>query len=512
MKFLNGLFVICLIVSCGGKPQESLPPPADAALFEENSLLPKNMNRELWQRLHGVWTEEEPLKPYYTEGFMQQYAGPAELGLPDKTFAVTAGLPLVFRYRCFYIDENGRFIYEVRTPLTIDKYIIKSVAAFKEGRAVIRLQSADTKNKSRLTVLFNADDSSYIELPGSEPSLAFVRIAAPAPTVVELNYTAEEELLYTDQNASEQFYPEALPLPPLEALPEPIFERSKMVALFTASAADVKTFPLLLTLFRYFVREYNGLNLIEPEPDFSAHIFEHAFYPNIVYNKRPDSIGLFGAGSRDELIGALLSGEKELIFISMPVQEKELPAGGDRLVSEIIGYTALVFLTDNDNPVNNLNSGRLQEIYSGALTNWRSVGGDDAAILIYQQPAEDDATAALKHLVLKDRPLMAAPAAPARYYGEDRRPLPLTGGTNVLGYGYADSLSALPDKLKLKMLAVDGVMPGRESIADGSYPYGFALYAVYNKYYADSRIPDFVGWLKTDGTAHSLLEAAGLYP
>jgi len=47
---------------------------------------------------------------------------------------------------------------------------------------------------------------------------------------------------------------------------------------------------------------------------------------------------------------------------------------------EPIAWDALAVITHPDNPVNNLSLGQVKKIYSGEITNWKSVGGKDAPI------------------------------------------------------------------------------------------------------------------------------------
>lgn len=53
-------------------------------------------------------------------------------------------------------------------------------------------------------------------------------------------------------------------------------------------------------------------------------------------------------------------------------------------------WDALVAITHRDNPIRNINLDQLKGIYTGSLTNWSQLGGDDRAInmLIHRDPLE----------------------------------------------------------------------------------------------------------------------------
>lgn len=50
---------------------------------------------------------------------------------------------------------------------------------------------------------------------------------------------------------------------------------------------------------------------------------------------------------------------------------------GDRWLLTPFATDALVFVVNADNPVNGLTTEQLQKIYTGEITNWSQVGGED---------------------------------------------------------------------------------------------------------------------------------------
>ena len=52
----------------------------------------------------------------------------------------------------------------------------------------------------------------------------------------------------------------------------------------------------------------------------------------------------------------------------------------EELVKVPIGKEAFVFFENKDNPVTNLSSKQIRDIYSGKITNWKEVGGKDEKI------------------------------------------------------------------------------------------------------------------------------------
>jgi len=50
-----------------------------------------------------------------------------------------------------------------------------------------------------------------------------------------------------------------------------------------------------------------------------------------------------------------------------------------------IGTEAFVFFVHKDNPIDSLTVEQIKGIYSGEITNWSEVGGDDEKIVAFQR-------------------------------------------------------------------------------------------------------------------------------
>ena len=182
---------------------------------------------------------------------------------------------------------------------------------------------------------------------------------------------------------------------------------------------------------------------------------------------------------------ALIEKEADLLLVYEADEsiKKQIQQSGVELEYHPIGRDALVFLTNQENPVISLTTRQIQDIYQGKITNWSALGGEDKTIEAYQRPEKSGSQALMVKLVMKDLPLMEAPT--------DRYPAGMgdlidvlatyENKGNALGYSvyyYASNMYALPE---LRLLAVDGVTPSSETIADASYPFLNEFYAVIRK-------------------------------
>ena len=98
----------------------------------------------------------------------------------------------------------------------------------------------------------------------------------------------------------------------------------------------------------------------------------------IHHNKTVESFEKFISGENDILLGVDYSDE---------LLAKAKNSGID-LVKKEVTREAFVFLINKNNPVKNLTIEQIKNIYSGKITNWSQVGGDDAPINAYQRNSD----------------------------------------------------------------------------------------------------------------------------
>lgn len=171
----------------------------------------------------------------------------------------------------------------------------------------------------------------------------------------------------------------------------------------------------------------------------------------------------------------LMWGGAELLIAAEPAeviwQEKE--ESGFEWEMEPFAVDGLVFIVNADNPVDNLTTEQVQKIYTGEITNWSEVGGDDLPIVPFQRNAEAGSQTAMLKLVMGDLPMMEAPADYVRGEMGDliEAVAAFDGSANAIGYTvyyYANDMKMAEG---LKILSIDGVEPCDETIRSGDYPF-----------------------------------------
>lgn len=228
---------------------------------------------------------------------------------------------------------------------------------------------------------------------------------------------------------------------------------------------------------------------------------------------REEVSGLINFNRTTQSFRNLREGLCDIVIAAEPKAEvfDEMAHAAFPYLMETIAKEALVFVVNADNPVNSLTSEQLQGIYSGEITNWKEVGGEDLPIVAYQRIENSGSQVMVEAQVMRGTPMMEAPKEfrPAEM-GELIDVIASYRNTaDSIGYSVYYYVHNMYMQEGIKLLKIDGVEPTNASIADGSYPWRQPFYAVIRADEpADSPARRLYDWLTTD-EGRALIEEAG---
>ncbi len=161
-----------------------------------------------------------------------------------------------------------------------------------------------------------------------------------------------------------------------------------------------------------------------------------------------------GSGSG---ITAVSEGRCDIGLASRALKDDEKAAG---LKETVLALDGIAIIVNPENKVSDLTVEQIAKIYTGEITNWKDVGGDDAEIVLVGREAGSGTRDGFESITgTKDS---------CKY----RQELTSTGDviTTVAGnpnaIGYA-SLASIKDTVKA--ISVNGVAPSEATVSDGSY-------------------------------------------
>jgi len=208
-------------------------------------------------------------------------------------------------------------------------------------------------------------------------------------------------------------------------------------------------------------------------------------------------------------------GSARLLVAAEPPQEVlERMEAEDKWLFTPFAVDALVFVVNEDNPVDGLTAQQVQQIYAGEITNWKEVGGADLDIVPFQRNSEAGSQTMLKKLVMTDLPLMDPPT---KWVSDSMSGIleavrEYDNSSAAIGYTVYYYANDMEMAKGLKVLAIDGVLPSAEAIRAGDYPFLSPYYVTIAEDEAqDSPVRILYDWiLGPDG--QKLAELEGYVP
>lgn len=218
----------------------------------------------------------------------------------------------------------------------------------------------------------------------------------------------------------------------------------------------------------------------------------------------------------------LINDEVDLIVVTEPSKEELELAKQKGVELEVIPVVkeGFVFYVNSKNPVSSLTKDQIQGIYSGEITNWKEVGGEDKEITPYQRPVNSGSQTGMLSLVMTDKKLMtpkkenlvqtmAEIVNLVSQYNNDM---------DAIGYSYYYYAKTMYETIdntvasNIKFISVDGIEPSNENIQNGTYPYTTAYYIVINKVDGEESPARILANQMLSARGQQVAESAGYVP
>ncbi|MCS6807608.1 MAG: phosphate ABC transporter substrate-binding protein [Bacteroidota bacterium] len=210
-------------------------------------------------------------------------------------------------------------------------------------------------------------------------------------------------------------------------------------------------------------------------------------------------------------ISALINGTTDICSSSRPIKPNEV-----KQLREKYQYNGLEIRVARDgiavylnaaNPVQNLTVGQVKRIFTGEITNWKELGGNDAKIVLYSRENNSGTYEFFKEHVLQKQDF--APHT-QHMVGTGALVNAVAKDPNAIGFGGI----AYASGVKPAALAFNEysryVLPTEENILNGTYPVSRLLY-FYMKERPHGYTKQFIDWvLSKEG--QSVVKEVGYLP
>ena len=211
-------------------------------------------------------------------------------------------------------------------------------------------------------------------------------------------------------------------------------------------------------------------------------------------------ISVTGGGSGTG-IAALINKTVDIANASRKIKDEELgeaKSNGVEPVEHIIARDAIAVIVNPENPVSQLTLKQISDIYTGKITNWSEIGGEDRPIVRLSRETNSGT-----HVYFLETVIRLGNSKDKTLFSMDTLLLPSSEGIiaevrqnpNAIGY---DGLGYVPKDLKMIAIAQEEggsyVLPAIETVNDKSYPIARDLY-MYTNGEPTGVVKNYLDWI-----------------
>jgi len=227
-------------------------------------------------------------------------------------------------------------------------------------------------------------------------------------------------------------------------------------------------------------------------------------------------ISVTGGGSGTG-IASLINATVDIANASRQIKSEEIEqakANGIEPMEHIIARDAIAVIVNPENPVRELTLKQISDIYSGKISNWTEVGGEDRPIVRLSRETNSGT-----HVYFLETVLRLNSKEDKTFFSMDTLLLPSSEGIiaevrqnpNAIGY---DGLGYVPDDLKMIAIAeTDGgayVLPSIPTVNDKTYPIARDLY-MYTDGQPEGLLKEYLDWIMSS-EAQAIVAELGFVP
>lgn len=212
------------------------------------------------------------------------------------------------------------------------------------------------------------------------------------------------------------------------------------------------------------------------------------------------------SGSGDG-VRSLLHAGCQVATMSRFLKQEEFATAVDQgicPVPHVVAMDAVAVIVHPSNPIRSLSVAQLRGVFSGRVDNWKELGGPDLPVVRVCRDASSGTHETFEELVLGGARLTADAERVVSNQSAHQRVEARPGAIGYVGLAFLDK--------SVKSLAVDDVLPTRNTVTSGRYPLARPLYFFTDGFPSvGTHLHSFVSLhLTRDG--HNIIHSIGFVP
>ena len=206
----------------------------------------------------------------------------------------------------------------------------------------------------------------------------------------------------------------------------------------------------------------------------------------------------------------LINGEADIILTHRTISPDEkayADAGSVALNETSIALDALVFIVNPSNSVKSLTVEQVQKIYTGEITHWSEVGGNNANIDVFTRPRNSGSEEVFRTLVMHgiepfDFPAVSEIGGMAQVFGEVRN----SNGICYTFNNYKDMIVRVSDS-EVPKIAINNIFPDENTVKSKTYPFISEVHvAIRSDLDRNSMAYKLYEWLQSEDAKSTIIE------
>lgn len=193
-------------------------------------------------------------------------------------------------------------------------------------------------------------------------------------------------------------------------------------------------------------------------------------------------------------LAALMAGQCNVAAASRPPIKDELELAKTRNVElndYVIGSYSIAVIVNSGCPVSDLKREQVRDIFTGALQNWKDVGGPDAPIHIFSRDPISGTALGFKELAMDNKPYASGEKTFTNYNAIAQA---VAQDANGIGYCSIE----LTGTSGVKALSIGGIGPTVASVNEGKYPYARVLHFYTSKGNEEPAAKEFIDFVQSE--------------
>ncbi len=264
---------------------------------------------------------------------------------------------------------------------------------------------------------------------------------------------------------------------------------------------NITTFALCLLTMSSFAQKIKGSETVFPLCQKEADNYKKA--------NKDANLTVTGSGTTAGF-AALADGSSDISMASRKIKENEqmkLKEGGKSFKEVPIAYDALAVVVNTNNKISKLTREQLVSIFIGQIKNWKELGGDDMAIVVYARESSSPSEFFKEH-VLENKNCAETVKnksnndAIIQAVGQDK---------GSIGYVGISNLSKAVKPVEISFDGKTFTSPNVENVKNKTYPISRSLYF----YYLDTKekmVKSFIDYVLTSPESQKVIKEEGFVP